>query len=165
MISKEKFVRIINSMRDFYERLNLIEKGLGVVSDKMSDFPALIMEELEEESRRNWPDSIWDDIYNSNKDPEDIYENILDLEAQHPIKSDDIVQVLELFELKKLFKEEPGKPLYFETAKNKFYWIDEFEHICGKMYQVENVYWDDSFSLRGLKRMIHLPAEFVRLIK
>ena len=165
MISREKFIRIVNSARDFYKRLALIEEGLGVVSDKMSDFTGLILDELEEESNRRWTDKLWDDIYNTSRDVGDIYDDILDLEPTQPIKSDDIVEVIALSDLKKLFKEKDDGTLYFQTDKNTFYWMDEFEPLCGKMYQVENVYWDDSFSLRGVRRLVHLPAAFVKLIK
>lgn len=87
MLSKEFFVKAVTEVRKYHARLDAVAEALGCGScDCMYELPGLIMDYLEEQSGKEWPDRIFDDLYNNiHLSPEDIWDRIQALE----VKKDD----------------------------------------------------------------------------
>ena len=69
-------------IRQFLARIDKLEEALGCVCEDMYKLPGVIVDYLEEQSGKKWPDIIYDDIYNvSTLSPEDVWDRIERLEV------------------------------------------------------------------------------------
>lgn len=73
-MSKEWFCKIIEEVRNYYNSIDKICDALGCGEcQNMYEYglPEIIMDYIEDQSRKEWPDYIYDDIYNNfNVSPE-----------------------------------------------------------------------------------------------
>ena len=81
-MNKEWFCRVIKEIRGYLARIDKLEEALGCVCEDMYKLPEVIMDYLEEQSGKEWPGSIYEDIYNTyTLSPEDIWDRIEKLEV------------------------------------------------------------------------------------
>lgn len=83
-MSKEWFCLIIKEVREYLARIDKIEEALGCgACEDMYELPGVIMDYLEEQSGKEWPDNIYKDIYNVfTLSPKDIWNKIEKLEVK-----------------------------------------------------------------------------------
>lgn len=76
---KNKFIRVIDATREYHKNIiNKLEDVFdNIVLINLYDYPQLILEELEKESKLDWDDDVWDAVLNVNVDPNDVLEMIL----------------------------------------------------------------------------------------
>lgn len=86
-MTKEWFCKIIKEVRNYYNRIDKICDALGCGEcQNMYEYglPGIIMDYIENQSGKEWPDYIYDDIYNHfNISPEIIWEKIEKLEVKN----------------------------------------------------------------------------------
>lgn len=79
-MNKNGFCLIIKEIREYLTRINKLEEALGCVCEDMYKLQGVVIDYLEEQSGKKWPDNIYDDIYNhSNISPEAIWDEIENL--------------------------------------------------------------------------------------
>ena len=79
----EWFCRIIKEVREHFTRLDSLEEALGCsICENMYGLPEIIMDYIEAQSGKVWPDEVWDKILNG-KDItlEEIWDEIERLEV------------------------------------------------------------------------------------
>ena len=82
-MNKKWFCLIIKEIREYLARIDKLEEALGCVCEDMYKLQGVIIDYLEEQSGKKWPDSIYDDIYNIfTLSPEDIWDKIKKLEIE-----------------------------------------------------------------------------------
>lgn len=80
-MNKKWFCLIIKELRDYLSRIDKIEEALGCVCEDMYKLQGVIIDYLEEQSGKKWPDIIYDDIYSHpNVSPETVWDKIENLD-------------------------------------------------------------------------------------
>ena len=80
-MNKKWFCLIIKEIREYLARIYKLEEALGCVCEDMYKLQGVIIDYLEEQSGKKWPDIIYDDIYNhSNVSPETVWDKIENLD-------------------------------------------------------------------------------------
>ena len=80
-MNKEWFCKIVEEVRNYYNSIDKICDALGCGEcQNMYELPGIIMDYVEEQSGKEWPDYIYDDIYNHpNVSSETIWDKIENL--------------------------------------------------------------------------------------
>ena len=84
-MNKKWFCLIIKEIRDYLSRIDKIEEALGCgACEDMYKLQGVIIDYLEEQSGKEWPDNIYENIYNTyTLSPEDIWDKIEKLEVKN----------------------------------------------------------------------------------
>ena len=84
MLSKEFFIEVVTEIRKHCARLDAIAEALGCgVCEYMYELPGLVVDYLEEQSGKEWPDEVFNDLYNNvHVSPEDLWDRIQALEEK-----------------------------------------------------------------------------------
>ena len=82
-MNKKWFCLIIKEIRDYLARIDKLEEALGCACEDMYKLQGVIIDYLEEQSGKEWPDNIYENIYNTyTLSPEDIWDRIEKLEVK-----------------------------------------------------------------------------------
>lgn len=83
-MDKDWFCIIVRELREYFERLNKLEEALGCVCEDMYKLSGVIMDYLEHQSGKIWPDEVWDKLLNHKEVvPEEVWDEVEMLEVNN----------------------------------------------------------------------------------